>query len=288
MQAVRRRVIIKKAAKLSVSHFLLICGSILMLFPLVWLFLSSFKPSNEIFTLKFSLIPEHFTLSNYQNGWYTNPQYTFGHFMLNTLRLVVETLVCTLVSCSLTAFAFSKLKFPGRSMLFALMMLTMMVPGQVTMIPTYIMYTKFGWLNTHLPFIVPAATATSAFDVFLLMQFMRTIPQELSDAAYIDGCSNLRLYWRIIIPLSRNAIFSVTIFTIMGTWNEFLKPLIYLTKVKNYTVSIVIKSIVDVQEPAGWGNLMSMSVVSLLPCIIIFFLAQRYFIEGIATTGLKG
>ena len=194
LKTVKRKMLVRKILKLTTSHFILICGSVLMMFPFIWLLFSSFKPSNEIFSIKFSLIPKHFTLSNYKTGWYTNPQYSFGQFMLNTLRLVFETVICTLISCTLTAFAFSKLKFPGRSMWFALMMLTMMVPGQVTMIPTYAVYTKLGWLNTHLPFIAPAITATSAFDVYLLVQFMRTIPQELSDAAYIDGCSNFRLF----------------------------------------------------------------------------------------------
>jgi len=288
VEQARRRMRVRRSVRLTISHTILIAGSVLMLFPLVWLIVSSFKPSKEIFAPGFTLHVENLSFQNYLKGWNTNPQFPFGHFMINTLLLVFETLICTLVSCTITAFAFSKLKFPGRSLFFALMMLTMMIPGQVTMIPTYIMFTKFNWLNTHLPFIVPAITATSAFDVFLLMQFMRTIPQELSDAAYIDGCSNLKLYWRIIIPLSRNAIFSVIIFSIMGTWNEFLKPLIYLTTVRKWTISLVLKSIVDVTEPQAWGNLMAMSVVSLAPCIIIFFMAQKYFIQGIATTGMKG
>ena len=279
---------LRKASRLGVSHLILIAGSVLMLFPLVWLFLSSFKPSNQIFPKEFSLWPKSFTLANYKNGWYTNPEYSFDHFIVNTLRLTVEELVGALISCTLTAFAFAKLKFPGRNFLFGVMLLTMMIPGQVTMIPTYILYTKLGWLNTHWPFIVPAFTATSSFYVFMLVQFMKTIPEELSEAAKIDGCSNFRLYAQIMVPLCSNAIFSVIIFSIMGSWNEYMKPLLYLNKVRSYTLSMIIKSIVDSTEPASWGNLMAMSVVSLLPCIIIFFCAQRYFMEGIATTGMKG
>ena len=279
---------LRKASRLGVSHLILIAGSVLMLFPLVWLFFSSFKSSNQIFTKEFSLLPKTITFENYLKGWYTNPEYSFDHFMLNTLRLTVEELVGTLFSCTLTAFAFAKLKFPGRNFWFAVMLLTMMIPGQVTMIPTYILFTKLGWLNTHWPFIAPAFTATSSFYVFMLVQFMRTIPEELSEAAKIDGCSNLRLYSQIVMPLCRNSIFTVIIFSIMGTWNEYMKPLLYLNKVRSYTLSMVIKSIVDSTEPASWGNLMAMSVVSLLPCIIIFFCAQSYFMEGIATTGMKG
>lgn len=279
---------LRKASRLGVSHLILIAGSVLMLFPLVWLFFSSFKPSNQIFTKEFSLLPKTITFENYLKGWYTNPEYSFDHFMLNTLRLTLEELVGTLFSCTLTAFAFAKLKFPGRNFWFAVMLLTMMIPGQVTMIPTYILFTKLGWLNTHWPFIAPAFTATSSFYVFMLVQFMRTIPEELSEAAKIDGCSNVRLYSQIVMPLCRNSIFTVIIFSIMGTWNEYMKPLLYLNKVRSYTLSMVIKSIVDSTEPASWGNLMAMSVVSLLPCIIIFFCAQSYFMEGIATTGMKG
>lgn len=288
ISAVHRRAAVKKAVKKLLSHLLLIVGAIWMVFPLLWLISSSFKPDNEIFSPDFSLIPRNFTLDNFANGWYANPQYTFLHFFLNTIVMVGGVVIGSLVSCSLTAFALARLSLPGSRLVFSIIMLTLMLPGQVTLIPQYLIFSKLGWLSTYLPFIVPAFMATSSFFVYLLIQFMRGIPRELDESARIDGCSNLRIYGSIILPLSKPALFSVAIFSFIWTWNDFLNQLIYLSEVRTYTVSLILSSLVDATSKSSWGSLMALTLISILPCIAIYFSAQKYFVDGIATSGLKG
>ena len=278
----------KKRAYAFLSHTLLIFGAFVMVFPLMWLISSAFKPNNEIFAKEFTLIPKTFTLGNFSAGWNANPQYTFLHFFVNTLVLVGGVVAGNILSCSLTAFAMSRLHFKFKKVFFSIILLTLMLPGQVTLIPQYIIFSKLDWLSTYYPFIVPAFLSTHSFFVFMLIQFMRGLPKELDESAKIDGCSSLRIYWRIIMPLSKPALFSVAIFSFIWTWNDFLSQLIYLSEVRTYTVSLILSSVVDSTSATSWGALMALTLISILPSIIVYFSSQKYFVEGIATSGLKG
>lgn len=278
----------KKAVRFTISHILLIAGALLMIFPLLWLISSSFKLDNEIFSTDFSFIPRNFTVNNFRKGWYANPQYSFLHFFLNTLFLVGGVAVGNILSCSLTAFAIARLQFPGKKLVFSIIILTLMLPGQVTLIPKYLIFSGLGWLSTYLPFIVPAFMATHAFFIYMMVQFMRGIPGELDESARIDGCSSLRIYASIILPLSKPSLCSVAIFSFIWTWNDFLSQLIYLSEVRTYTVSLILNSLVDATSKSSWGSLMALTLISISPCVLLYFLMQKYFVEGIATSGLKG
>lgn len=269
-------------------HLILISGSFIMVFPLIWLISSVFKPSEDIFDRKFSLIPERFVFNNFVDGWNINPQFSFGHFFMNTFILVILVLIGTLLSSSLTAFGFARLKFRYKKLFFAIMLATMMIPGQVTLIPQYLIFGKIGWLNSYLPLVVPSLLGGGAFNVFLLIQFIRGIPKELDESAKIEGCNNFRIYWNIIMPLCKSALFTVLIFTFLGTWNDFMPQLIYLNSTDKYTVSLILNSLIDTTSPVSWGPVIALTLLSVMPCILLFFFLQKYFVEGIATSGLKG
>lgn len=271
-----------------VSHLFLCLGAYAMVFPLFWLISSAFKSSKEIFSKNFTFIPKTITLQNFIDGWSVNPQYPFGHFLLNTFQLVLCVIVGTVFSCSLTAFAFARLNFKFKRIFFMIMLSTLMLPHQVTLIPRYLIFRNLQWLNSYLPFIVPAFMALGGFHIFLLVQFIRGIPIELDESARIDGCSTIRIYWNIIMPLSLPVIFSVAIFTFLWTWDDFLNQLIYLSEVKIYTVPLILRSLVDTTSSTSWGPLMALTLLSLIPSVVLFFVAQPYFVEGIATTGIKG
>ena len=259
-----------------------------MIFPLIWLISSSFKPGNEIFAKEFTLLPQNPTVENFVKGWKANPQYSFAKFFGNTLFLVGGVTIGNILSCSLTAFALARLDIPFKKLIFSLVMLTLMLPTQVTLISQYLMFSEFNWLSTYKPFIVPAFLSTQSFFVYMLVQHMRGIPKDLDEAARIDGCSNFRIYWNIIMPLSMPAVISVAIFSFVWTWNDFLTQLIYLSEVQKFTVSLLLSSLVDSTSSTNWGSLLALSLLSIIPCVIIYFAAQKHFVEGIATSGLKG
>ena len=214
----------------------------------------------------------------------------FGRYVATSLYLVILQIVCTLFSCSLVAYSFSRLRWPGRSACLLIMLGTMMLPGQVTMIPQFLVIRDLGWYNTLLPLWAPSLTA-NAFNVFLLYQFMRGIPRDLEDAARIDGCGVLRIYWHVMMPMIRPSLTVIGIFTFMGVWNDFMGPLIYLQDQRLYPLSLGLYAL-NVQATANGGNSMAMmmagSLLMTLPVIAIFFLGQRYFIRGITLTGMKG
>lgn len=270
------------------THVFLIFGCFIMVFPLIWLVSSAFKPGNEIFQREFSLIGSRLTVQNFIDGWNINPTYYFGHFMMNTFLMVGLVVIGTIASSFVTAYAFARLQFKGRKPLFAFMLSTMMLPAQVTLIPKYLTFTAFGWINSYLPFVVPAFCATQSFHIYLLVQFIRGIPKELDSAAKIDGCDCFSIAFRIIAPLSKPAMFSVGIFTFMWTWDDYLNQLIYISSVDKFTVSLFLRSLMDITSSVAWGPLLACSLISLVPIIVMFFLAQPYFVQGIATSGLKG
>ena len=267
-------------------HAVLCLASLAMLYPLLWMLASSFKPEDEIFG-NASLWPTSFSLESYWRGW-SGLQVSFGRFFLNSLIISVLSVIGNVLSCSLAAYAVARLQFRGRGFWFALMLGTLMLPYHVTLIPQYILFLGLGWIDTFLPLVVPKFLAVDAFFIFLLVQFFRTLPRELDEAAEIDGCGAFGIYWRIILPLSLPALATAAIFTFIFTWDDFFGPLVYLNDMSSYTVQLGLRSFVDSTGKSDWGALFAMSTVTLLPVFAFFVFFQRLLIQGIATTGLKG
>ncbi|MET9245791.1 carbohydrate ABC transporter permease [Nonomuraea sp. NPDC003709] len=256
-----------------------------MMYPLAWLISSSLKPDRLIFT-DLSLWPSEWNPANYLDGW-TALEQPFSVYLANSFVIVVLSIIGNLVSCSLAAYGFARLKFTGRKLFFTLMLGTMMLPGHVLLVPQYIVFAKLGWLNTYYPLLVPNFLATNAFYIFLMVQFMRALPKELDDAARIDGCGPFRTFWKVIMPLCMPAFATTAIFTFISVWNEFFGPLIYLTDSELYTVPLALRQFIDSEGQSQWGQMFAMSFLSLAPVIGFFIAGQKYLVKGIATTGLK-
>ncbi|NKN38800.1 carbohydrate ABC transporter permease [Agrobacterium sp. a22-2] len=266
-------------------HATLFVASIVMLYPLLWMLSGSMKDQSEIFG-QATLIPQNFDLSAYVRGWFDG-QVTFGTYFWNSLVIAVLSVIGNVMSCSLAAYAFARLKFWGRDFWFALMLGTLMLPYHVTLIPQYILFLELGWVKTILPLVVPKFLAVDAFFIFLMVQFFRGIPRELDEAAMMDGCSPWRIYWRIMLPLSTPVLATAAIFSFIWTWDDFFGPLIYLSDMNTYTVQLGLRSFVDSTGNSDWSGLFAMSSLSLIPVFLIFLFFQRLLIDGIATAGLK-
>ena len=258
-----------------------------MLYPLLWMLSASFKVQSEIFT-SLNFFTKNPILDNYINGWKGISGYVFGKFFLNSLFIAVTCIIGNIISCSMAAYAFSKLKFRLNKFLFSIMLLTLMLPFHVKLIPQYIIYLKFGWINTYFPFIVPRFFAVEGFYIFLIVQFMRTISNELLDAPRIDGCNTFDIYLRFMLPLSVPALVTVAIFTFIAMWNDFFSQMIYISAPSKFTVSLALRMFVDSTGQSSWGSLFAMSCLSLVPLFMVFIVFQRYLIEGIQSGSLKG
>jgi multiple sugar transport system permease protein len=267
------------------KHAGLILGSAIMIYPLIWLVVSSFKPNDEIFR-NLSIFTTDLTIENYINGW-NDLQYPFGLFLLNSTIISVGSIVGNLLSCSLAAYAFGRLKFRFRNLLFAIMLATIMLPFQVVLVPQFTIFKELGWLNTFLPLIVPKFLATDAFFVFLMVQFIRALPNEIFEAARIDGAGHFRMYRQVTLPLMVPALATTAIFTFIWTWSDFFGPLIYLRVPALFPASVALKGFLDTQSSSDFGSMFAMSVVSLLPLFLAFLIGQKYLIKGFATTGIK-
>ena len=268
-------------------YVVLAAVSILMLYPLVWLVGATFKSNAEIFT-QIGFWPSRLDFGAYARGWKTSTEYTFATYFLNSFAIVVPRIIVTVISCVLVAYAFARFEFPGRKLLFGVMVATMMLPLIVLRLPQYLMFKELGWLDTYIPLILPSAFATDTFFVFMLVQFLRGIPRDMEEAALIDGCNSLQLLWHIIVPLLKPAIISVIVFQFIWTMNDFMGPLIYLASVEKYPVSLALKMSIGATEEVEWASVIAISVVALLPSVAVFFMAQRHFIEGAASSGIKG
>lgn len=273
--------------KKSLTYFFLILIGFLMVYPLIWMVGAAFKPDSEIFT-SLSVWPKDVVWNSFSEGWKGSLQYSFGVFLWNTFKLTAPTVFFTLVSSSLVSYGFARFEFPMKKFLFTFMLSTLMLPNAVIIIPRYILFDQFGWINSYLPFIVPAAFACYPFFIYLLIQFFRSLPKEIDEAAYIDGCSPLAIYLRIILPLSKPGLFSAGLFQFIWTWNDFSNVLVYVNSTKKYPISLGLRMTLDNMGAGNWSKLMAMSLVGIIPCVILFFSAQKYFVEGVATTGLKG
>ena len=258
-----------------------------MLYPVLWLVAASFKESNAIFGDP-ALIPKTLTLENYVQGWKGIGIVGFGAFFKNSFFVCALCVVANVIFCSLTAYAFARLRFAGRKFWFAVMMLTLMLPSHVTTIPRYVIFRSFGWIDTFLPLVVPKLFATDAFFIFLLAQFIRSLPKELDESALIDGCGKFAIYARIVMPLTVPALITTVLFTFLWTWDDFFNQLLYLNSPPKYTVPMGLRLFIDSSGISSWGSMFAMSVLSLVPCFILFFSLQKYFVQGISTTGIKG
>jgi len=267
-------------------HTVLILGAIVMAYPLVWMIVSSIKPESIIFSDQ-SIWPSQVDFSNYAQGW-NGLGMPFGNFFVNSFTIAAGAVVGNLVACSLAAYAFGRLKFPGRRPLFGLMLGTMMLPAHATLIPQYILFFHLGWVNTYLPMVAPKFLAVDAFFIFLMVQFIRGLPRELDEAAAIDGASSFGIYWHIVLPLMRPALVTTAIFTFIWTYDDFMTPLIYLSDMTRYTVPQGLRLFLASTGKSSWGPLLAMSVLSLVPVFAVFLAFQRQLIEGISRTGGKG
>jgi multiple sugar transport system permease protein len=268
------------------GHLLLVGGGLVTLYPLLWMAASSVKPTDEIFTGS-GLWPSTFTLDNYRAGWSAlGPQ--FGVFFGNSFLIALAAIAGNVLSCSMAAYAFARLRFAFRRLWFAVMLATLMLPVHVLIIPQYTVFHRLGWIDSFLPLIVPKFLAVDGFFIFLMTQFIRSLPTELDDAARIDGCGPVRIYLRIILPLMRPALITTAIFTFVWTWDDFFGQLVYLNGVEHYTVPLALRSFLDSTGQSGWGQLLAMATLSLVPVLVFFLVFQRRITEGISTTGLHG
>ncbi|WP_339290911.1 carbohydrate ABC transporter permease [Paenibacillus sp. FSL W8-0187] len=258
-----------------------------MTYPILWLVASSLKPNHEIFTTAYSLIPSRLEFSNYATGWKGFAGTTFGTFFKNSFIIVIISTIGAVASSALVAFGLVRTKFFGQQFWFACMMITMMLPHDVVIVPQYVMFAKFGWLSSFKPLIVPQFFGIPFF-IFLIMQFIRTIPKELDEAAKIDGCSKYGIFFRVVVPLIVPALITCSIFSFYWRWDDFINPLIYLNNPEKYPVSLALKLFLDGESLNNWGGMFAMASLSLLPVVIVFFIFQKYIVEGISTTGLKG
>lgn len=273
--------------KMCIYHFLVCIFGFIMIYPLLWMVMSSFKESSSIFREAQRLIPENFKFENYTNGWKGFAGYTFGVFFKNSILITTIATIGAVMSSTVIAYGFSRLKFKGRQFWFSGMMLTMMLPFQVVMIPQFLIFQKLNWVNTILPLTVPQFFG-QAFFVFLNMQFIKGIPVEMDEAAKIDGCSYYGIFLKIMVPLIKPSIVTTAIFSFMWRWDDFFGALLYLNKPSSYPVSLALKMFADPSSQSDWGAMFAMSTLSLLPIFFIFIFFQKYLVEGISTEGLKG
>ncbi len=266
---------------------LLVFGAAVMILPFLWLLTSSLKTQLAIFRYPPQWIPNPVRFQNYVEAWTTKP---FGTYLRNTALILILNEIAIVGTASLCAYGFARIEFPGKNFWFGVLLSTMMLPGIVLMIPTFVIFSRLHWVNTYYPLIIPAFFGGGAFNIFLLRQFFRTLPEELTDAARIDGCSEFGIFWRIMMPLAKPALATVAVFTFIGTWNDYMGPLLYLSKDPNkYTVALGLATFRSAfLGRTRWDLLMAASTMMIMPIIIIYFLAQRYFIQGIAVSGLKG
>lgn len=281
----RRRSSPKRTARSVGKHIVLAALSLVMIYPLIWLVVSSFKPNDDIFR-DLSILTTNLTTENYTNGW-NDLQHPFGVFMVNSAIIAFGAILGNLLSCSMAAYAFARLQFRGRNIAFALMLGSIMIPFQVLLVPQFLIFKELDWLNTFLPLIVPKFLATEAFFVFLMVQFIRGLPKELFEAARIDGAGHVRIYTQITLPLIVPSLATTAIFTFIWTWGDFFGPLIYLRMPDTFPASLALKGFLDAQSSSDYGSMFAMSVVSLLPLFLIFLFGQRFLIKGAATSGIK-
>lgn len=274
-----------------IVYSLLLAGAAIAFLPFAWMLLTSLKTFTEVNQIPIKLLPQSFQWENYETAL---KQMSFLKFMWNTVTITIISIVGTVISCSLTAYAFARYRFPGKGILFGVVLGTMMIPGQITSIPLFIQFQKFGWIDTYLPLTVPLFFATTSFGVFLLRQFFMTIPKELTEAARLDGCGEFKIFQSIVLPLVLPALTSLAVFVFLWSWNDLFNPVLYLQSIEKFTLSqgLTILTLSQSREagPAGlipWQLTSAAMVIVTLPSVLVYFFAQKQFVEGIALTGIK-
>jgi multiple sugar transport system permease protein len=268
------------------AHTVLLVAVVVMIYPLVWLVGASFKPENQIFST-LNPIPWHFTFENYLSGW-TATGTSFTVYLTNSATIAICVVIGNIASCSLAAYAFARLDFAFRKIWFGLMLGTLMLPFQATMIPQYTIFYKLNWINTFLPLVVPQLLAFDSFFIFLMVQFIRGIPRELDEAAAIDGAGHGRIFFSVILPLLRPALLTTGVLTFIWTFNDFLRQLVYLSDKSRYTVPLGLNSFIDRASGSSYGGMLAMSVVTLVPTVVVFLICQKRLVDGVANSGIKG
>jgi len=263
-------------------HVVMIIGSLLMIFPFVWSLSNSFKSMGEMFSYPPIFLPEKFLFKNYWDSLTAMP---FNLAYLNSTYITISIVVIQLITCTMAAYAFARIQFKGRQFIFIAILAMLMVPHQVTMIPTYLIISKLGWLDTHWALIIPNSIFW-AFGVFMMRQFMMGIPGELEEAAMVDGASPPRIYGQIMLPLVSPALAALTIFSFLTNWNAFLYPLLYLSDRKLFTVPLLLNAFKG-QYSTNWSLVMAGTMISVIPVLVVYLFAQKHIIEGIAMTGIK-
>lgn len=282
MKSVKRTKIVSSV----LFHVFIAAFCFAMVYPLLWMIGSSFKMNSEIFVNVKRILPTQWTVENYINGWKGFGGNSFALFYKNSFFVTILVTLGTVLSSSFIAFGFARISFKGRSFWFVMMILTMLLPGQVMIIPRYVLFNKLGWVGSFLPLVVPPFFG-SAFNIFLIMQFIRGIPRDLDESAKIDGCSWYGIYWRILLPLVVPALVTVGVLAFIGAWEDFMGSLLYLNTPTKYTVAYALKLFNDSQK-TDYGATFAMSCVSIVPVLILFFFFQRQLVEGISMQGIKG
>ncbi|MFR1832546.1 MAG: carbohydrate ABC transporter permease [Lachnospiraceae bacterium] len=280
----------KRKISTFLRYFVLIAVGFVMVYPLIWMVGATFKTNNEIFS-SIGFIPKEPTLDGYKNAMKSyGGDIDLVKAMINTYSIVIPKVVFTIISATITAYGFARFEFKGKGILFAVLMSTLFLPQVVLNVPQYIMFNKFGWINHpwYLALIVPTIFATDTYFVFMLIQFLRNIPRELEEAAKIDGCNSIRTLWYVIVPMLKPSIVSCALFQFMWSSNDFMGPLLYVNTPARYPASIFVKMSMDGDTGFDWNRVLAMSLISIIPSLIVFFLAQDSFIDGIAAGGVKG
>lgn len=270
-----------------IRYVLLTVVALIMLYPIIWMVGASFKTNTEIFT-SIGSIPSTIDFQAYIDGWNTKGDYTFTLYFINTFKYVIPKILFTVVSATLTAYGFARFDFPFKKIMFSLLMATMFLPQVVTRIPLYLFWNRLDLLDTYVPLLANSFLGQEPFFVFMMIQFMRSIPRDLDEAAIVDGCSSFGVLWRVLIPALKPALISCVIFQFVWSFSDFLGPLIYITSQDKFPVSLALRLNVDPSTNTPWNQVFAMSVISLLPAIILFFSAQKYFVEGVTSSGIKG
>lgn len=268
-------------------HLVCILFALTSLYPILWMAASSLKDSSKVFVDAANLIPWDFKIENYVNGWKGFGGISFSIFFKNTFVIVLLSVLGTVVACPFVAYGFARLEFPFKNVCFLTILVSLMLPGQVVMVPQYIMFNKLGWLNTYWPLILPLWFG-SAFFIFQHMQFIRSVPAELDEAAFLDGAGRFKVYTNVILPLIKPSLVTSIIFQFYWKWDDFFGPLIYLTSPKKYALSVALRLFSDPTSMTDWGAMFAMGLLSLVPPVLLFFCFQKYIVEGISTSGLKG
>lgn len=277
----------RNTVNLFFRYAVLIFVGIFMVYPLIWMVGASFKTNSEIFS-SVGFIPAAPTLSGYKKGFAGYEGMTLLHFMGNTYKFVLPKVVVTVISATITAYGFARFEFTGKKFSFAVLLSTLFLPQVVLNVPQYILFNQLGWLDSYLPLVMPSVLAGDTYFVYMLIQFLRGIPKELEDAAKIDGCNVVQSLWYVIVPMLKPSIVSCALFQFMWSSNDFMGPLIYINTVAKYSVSIFLRMSMDMDTGFEWNRVLAMSLLAIIPSLVVFFLAQSSFVDGIAAGGIKG